>query len=156
MTTIHRHPGKDLGDNVAEQEWFLQERALEDQRFDRDPAAASARLLRYRVLSKRLRELPEAQLPVDFARVDASRIEAMAGQRKRAGLRFERRLVAVSAAVCGSLAAVAMAAYGRDGWASLIASSASMSALSNPWLLALLGCMGASRVLERTRRHKES
>ncbi len=133
--------------DAAERERQLQDLAREDERQDRSRDGHSARQLRYRLLARTLNQPIEAQLPADFVPVTAARIEAAAMQRRRATRRFEIGLIAFFVAVFGLCAIVAFTIFSGD-WIAALASTPIMDAVSNPWLLTLLGCMGLSRLLE--------
>ena len=137
--------------NPGEREWQLQERALQDERLGRPVAEASARLLRYRVLSRQLQQPLDAALPADFARVGAHRIEQEAALQKHLAARFRRRLLGAFALVYGGGTLAVLLVYGRD-WLSLFASVITAHPQPVHWLLTLLGCAAFSRLLN-VRRH---
>jgi hypothetical protein len=137
--------------NAGEREWQLQERALQDERLGRPVADASARLLRYRMLSRQLQQPLDVALPADFARIGAHRIEQEAALQKRLATRFRRRLLGAFALVYGSGTAAALLVYGHD-WLPPFASVIAAHPQPFHWLLALLGCAAVSRLLD-IRRH---
>ena len=68
-------------DAAREREWQAQEHALRAERLGLDPAAGDARVRRYRLLARALREpMPDA-LPADFAQRMAAQVAAAPAQR---------------------------------------------------------------------------
>lgn len=133
-----------------ESEWALQERAVDEERRGLPSAGEQARLLRYRQLSRALRQPLEAALPADFARRVAQRVEAEAAAAEARDRRFERGLVGVLVALFG-LAIGTMIAIIGTGWLQALAPVVRL--LANPWLFALLACVGLSSLVERWRGH---
>ena len=133
-----------------EREWALQERALDEERRRLPSAGEDARLLRYRQLSRTLRQPLEQALPADFASQVVQRIEADATAAEVRDRRFERGMIGVLVAVFGLAIGAAIAMIGT-GWLQALAPYARL--LSNPWLFALLACVGVSRLFEGWHGH---
>lgn len=129
-----------------EREWRLQEQARIDQQLG-VAAEGSARALRYRLLARELERPLDAALPSNFPYVQSQRIQALVEERRRAGLRFERRLKWGFAAGYGVCMCLAAMVYRHDilGWLDV---PAARHVLSNPWLPALLGCVGLAYALQ--------
>lgn len=143
MSTDSRRPDP----AAIEREWQLQERALREERLGLPSAGEDARLLRYRQLSRALRQLSDDALPADFAGQVVRRIRAEASERDR---RFERGLIAAAVAAFGLALGVVIAVFG-GAWLQALVPYA--RTLANPWLFALLACVGVSRLFEGWRGH---
>lgn len=134
----------DSESNVDAREWLLQEEALAAERAgcsdDNDE------LTRYRIAVRALRKAPSAGLPVDFAERVA--LQAEAGIRPSRTPVAERLLfwllwiALLSAAVVLSLGAKGAA------WWQAASSTLPSSLLLSPWLVALIGCVTISKLLE--------
>lgn len=133
-----------------ESEWALQERAVDEERRGLPSAGEQARLLRYRQLSRALRQPLEPALPADFARRVAQRVEAEAAAAEARDRRFERGLIGVLVALFG-LAIGTMIAIIGTGWLQTLTPVVRL--LANPWLFALLACVGVSRLFGRWHGH---
>jgi uncharacterized membrane protein YcjF (UPF0283 family) len=144
MSTEHRRR------TSIEREWERQERALDEERRGLPSAGEDARLLRYRQLARALRQPLEEALPADFASLVVQRVEAEAAAAEARDRRFERSLIGVLVALFG-LAIGAMIAIIGVGWLQTLAPVARL--LANPWLFALLACVGVSRLFEGWRGH---
>lgn len=149
----HEHDLPPFDDPAQEREWQAQERALQAERRGLDPAADDARVRRYRLLARTLREpMPDA-LPADFARQMAARVATAPAQRHAADSRFESTLVSVLAVVLLVAGSMMLAVYGST-W--LPAFRSLLPATGSPatsLLLALGGCLGASWLLGLWQRH---
>lgn len=133
-----------------EREWELQERALNEERRGLPSAGEDARLLRYRQLSRALRRPLEPALPADFASRLAQRIETDAAAADARERRFEQGMIGVLIALFGLAIGAAISLIGT-GWLQTLAPYA--RPLANPWLFALLACVGVSRLFEGWRAH---
>lgn len=137
-------------DPARAREWQAQEYALDAERRGSDPAADDARVRRYRLLARALREpMPDA-LPADFARRMAAQVAA-APSRQVAGLRIESTLANALVVLLLVAGGVMLALYGNI-W--LPAFRHLLPAPAANWLLALGACLGASWLLGQwQRRH---
>lgn len=143
-------------DASHEREWLAQESAMRRERLQLDPINDDARTRRYRLLARALREpLPHA-LPVDFAQQLAGRVAASPAARSvTSGTRFEFTLLLALATVLVVAAGAVVAMYG-DAWlSSFVAILPAPHASATRWLLALIGCLGASWLLGQWQRHAE-
>ena len=100
----------------------------------------AVRALRYRQLARELDQPLDAGLPSNFSHAQVQRIEAVAAERRRAGKRFERRLVWGFIAGYGAYMLVGALAY-REDIADWLGSPVVDGLVSNPWLPALVGCV---------------
>ncbi|HEX7731823.1 MAG TPA: hypothetical protein VF415_04190, partial [Rhodanobacter sp.] len=95
----HDHDLPPFADPAREREWQAQERALQAERLGLDPAGDDARVRRYRLLARTLRQpMPEA-LPEDFAKQMAARVAVAPARRHAADARFESTLAGILAVV---------------------------------------------------------
>jgi len=81
-----------------EREWQLQERALREERLGVDFRNDDTLVLRYRLLTRALREFPSDLLPAEFARGVAHRVEGACGAENNFAIEpvlpaFERTLL---------------------------------------------------------------
>jgi hypothetical protein len=137
---MNRPPHEHHHDHAApidEREWALQEQALEDERHGTPPIGDPHRL-RYRVLARRLRALPDAALPSNFAWETAQAVERRARAEARAFARFRRRLYVAFALVYASCLLLAVALSGIEAVLPL------RDAASLRWLVALVACIGVA------------
>jgi len=143
-------------DNAAhEREWLAQERAMQRERLQLDPVGDDARSRRYRLLARALREpLPDA-LPADFAQKLVARVAAAPTRRKTSGTRFESTLTLALATVLAVAAGVVVAIYGGTWLPPFVTLLPSPHAPATRWLLALVGCLGASWLLGLWQRHAQ-
>ena len=150
---MNHHELPPFGDPAREREWQAQERAMQAERLGRDPAADDARVRRYRLLARTLREpMPEA-LPADFARQVAAQVATAPPRRQVAGTRLESTLASALAAALVLAGGAALAYYGNvwlPGFRSLLPATGTPA---TGWLLALGGCLGATWLLGLWQRH---
>lgn len=133
-----------LGDEAIDREWQLQERALREERERAGIAGAGARLLRYRLVAGQLL-VPVGQTPAaESVRTSALEIERLLARKRRAAARLEFIFIAAFVVAFGVCTVAAVAFFGTV-WAP--ARAALSAAVSNPWLLALLGCAGLSQLI---------
>lgn len=123
---------------------------MDEERRGLPSAGEQARLLRYRQLARALRQPLEPGLPADFALRVAQRAEAEAAAADARDRRFERGLAAVLVALFGLAIGTTIAIIGTD-WLQTLAPVARL--LANPWLFALLACIGGSRLVDVWRGH---
>jgi hypothetical protein len=140
-------------DDAHEREWQAQEHALQAERLGLDPAGDNARVRRYRLLARTLRQpLPET-LPGDFAQRVAARVATLPAMSGSAGGRFESILLILLAGVFVVAAGVVLA---RDEQTWLPAIRA-LLAVADPqglrWPVAFVGCLGLSWVLSQWQRY---
>jgi hypothetical protein len=140
-------------DDAHEGEWQAQEHALQAERLGLDPAGDDARVRRYRVLARTLRQpLPET-LPADFAQRVAARAATLPAMSASAGSRFESILLILLAGIFVVAAGVVLA---RDEQTWLPAIRATLPAADPQglrWPLAVVGCLGLSWLLSQWQRH---
>jgi hypothetical protein len=133
--------------DTDEREWQAQQHALQAERLGLDSTDDDARVRRYRLLARTLRQPLPDTLPGDFASRVAARAAAPSPLAARASARFESVLLAVLA---GLLVVSAGVVLGRDGQTWLPAIRA-MVPVADPqdlrWLLAFAGCLGLSWLL---------
>lgn len=132
---------------AAEREWQAQEAALRAAREGRAPA--DARDAAYRHIDATLRADDAIGLPADFA----EQIAAKAGPAPTAATAPETglekqltRLLLAALVIAGLVVAV------LEGGSWFQADPAAWSVAGNPWVLALLACLGASQGAEWLRR----
>jgi hypothetical protein len=136
-----------------EREWLAQERAMQRERLQLDPAGDDARSRRYRLLARALREpLPDA-LPADFAQHLARRVAAIPARGVASGTSFEGALMLTLAIALAIAAAAVMAIYGSAWLPSFITILPTPHAPATHWLLALGACLGVSWLLGQWQRH---
>lgn len=147
MNTPARPPSND----AAEREWQAQEQAVERERAGLDPTDDDARVLRYRVLARALKQPPEQALPADFAQRVARQVELSAANKASADPGFERYLqrFLVAVLMVGSLVVVASRA---SEWLPSFTTAVPMTVLTNPWLLAFACCAGLSQGIAHWQR----
>jgi hypothetical protein len=136
-------------DDAHEREWQAQEHALQAERLGLDPAGDDARVRRYRVLARTLRQpLPET-LPADFAQRVAARVATLPAMSASA----ESILLILLAGIFVVAAGVVLA---RDEQTWLPAIRATLPAADPQglrWPLAFVGCLGLSWLLSQWQRH---
>lgn len=143
-------------DPTSEREWLAQESAMRRERLHLDPAGDDARGRRYRLLARTLREPLRDNLPADFAQQLAERVAASpAARRVASGTRFEFTLLLALATVLAGAAGAVVAMYGGTWLPSFVAILPAPHASATRWLLALIGCVGASWLLGQWQRHAE-
>jgi hypothetical protein len=147
-----RNPGVPrFDDDAHEREWLAQERAWRHERLGLDPAGDDARVRRYRLLARTLRQPPDEALPADFARQVAARADAR--HRPAAGTQPESVLVLVLAAIMLVAAMVVTVRYGSRWLPSFATVLPGPGSSASSWLLALCACIGASYLLVPLQRH---
>ncbi|QBB71286.1 hypothetical protein ELE36_13485 [Pseudolysobacter antarcticus] len=130
--------------NVSEHEWQLQELALHEERTGIASGDKNARLQRYRLLARVLREPLPQTLPADFAARLARLAEAEIQRSKLLDLRFEKALLLTFLLIFGLAVAFVITLYG-DEW---LRSIPSVHSSAMQWLLALAACIGISRAMQ--------
>lgn len=149
----HDHDLPPLDDAAREREWQAQERALQAERRGLDPAADDARVRRYRLLARALREPMPAALPVDFAQQMAARVAAAPARPHAADSRFEFTLAGALAATLLVAGGVVLASYASAWLPAFRGLLPTSGTPATGWLLALGGCLGASWLLGLWQRH---
>jgi len=140
-------------DPAREREWQVQERARDAERRGLDPAADDARVRRYRLLARALREPMPGALPADFARRMAAQVAAAPSRRQVAGTRFESTLASALVVMLLVAGGVVLAYYGNAWLPAFRGLLPSSGTPATGWLLALGGCLGASWLLGLWQRH---
>ncbi len=136
-----RHPD-------AEREWQAQERAMHAARTG-EPAADDARTRAYRQIDAALRADDAIALPADFAEqlaAKAGRVPTVATAPETGLEKQLTRLLLAALVIAGLVVAV------LEGGSWFQADPAAWSVAGNPWVLALLACLGASQGAELLRR----
>lgn len=147
MNTPARPPSND----AAEHEWQAQEQAVERERAGLDPVGDDARVLRYRVLARALKQPPEQALPADFAQRVARQAAWSAANKAGADPGFERHLQRFLVAVL-MVGSIVVAASHAGEWLPSFAATIPMNVLTNPWLLAFACCTGLSQWIAHWQR----
>jgi len=140
-------------DDAHEREWQAQERAMQRERLQLDPAGDDARSRRYRLLARALHEPPTEALPANFAQQLAARVAATPTRRTTSGTRFESALTLALATALVVAAGVVVAIYGGTWLPSFVTLLPAPHAPATHWLLVLAGCLGASWLLGQWQRH---
>lgn len=138
------HPLPPFDHDAVEREWQAQERALDAERRHLDPAADDARVRRYRLLARTLREpLPE-DLPANFAQYMAAQVATAPARRQASDTHIESIMLVILAVVMLVASGVVVANYGSAWLPAFRALLAPVGAPATRWLLALSACLGAS------------
>jgi hypothetical protein len=118
-------------------EWLAQEQALQRERSGQAHDRGDAQIRGYRVVMRALQEPPADLLPDDFA----ERVATLAERDAIAPARLETGLLAVLMTVlmCGL---IALATIDGKDWLHALAQ---VQLFANPWVYALLGCLGLSQ-----------
>jgi hypothetical protein len=140
-------------DPAREREWQAQERALRAERLGLDPRGGDARVRRYRLVAKALRQPPVEALPADFARQVAARVAAAPAPAASAG-RFESVLLALLAGAFVLAAGVVFVLYGQSWLSTTRVALPAAAPDTLRWPLAFAGCLGLSWLMGAwQRRH---
>ncbi len=145
-----------FNDAACEREWLAQERALQRERMQLDPAGDDALSQRYRMLARALREPLGETLPVDFAQRVTARADAMPMRPIALESRFEFVLIPTLGLTLVGAASVVMTIYASAWLPVFHAIVPALQAPVNGWLLALAGCVGASWLLGQWPPRKSS
>jgi len=132
---------------VREREWQAQERALRAERLGLDPHGDDARVRRYRLLAKALREPPATSLPADFASQVAAQAARSGRARKLRGGTLETVLLAGLPGALVMTGGVAMAMYAKTWLPAVRLALPTIDPQSLHWSLAFAGCLGLSWLL---------
>jgi hypothetical protein len=138
---------------ASELEWQAQEHALRQEQVGASIAGATPRELRYRLLSRALRESVPDGLPADFAQEVACIVEAERRVARRTDFRLELILICVVMAIFGLAACCTIAIYGANWLLPIDPFRSLASALSKPWLSAFAVCIGISMLWGGWHRH---
>lgn len=142
------HPHDHDLNQVEQDEWEAQERALLAERLHLSDTRDDTRSQSYRRLMRALRKPQATQLPADFARqmADQVRRDARGSTDSVIANYLARGLLAVLL-----LCSVGLA-YSHGGtWWTGLAHWLPPAALTNPWLLALASCTLVSALLDTNR-----
>ena len=134
-------------DAAREREWLAQECAMRRERLHLDPISDDAHTQRYRLLARALRQPLPHTLPADFAQHLAAQVAASPARRTASGTRFEFALLLALATILAVASGAVVAIYGGTWLPSFVAILPAPQTSANRWLLALLGCLGASWLL---------
>lgn len=135
-------------DPAAEREWQAQEAAMHAARAG-EPTTDDARSRTYRQIDAALRADDAITLPADFAEQLAAKAGPVptAATAPETGLEKQlTRLLLAALVIAGLVVAV------LEGGSWFQADPAAWSVAGNPWVLALLVCLGASQGAELLRR----
>jgi hypothetical protein len=142
--------------DIDEREWQAQERALQAERLGLDPTGEDARVRRYRLLARTLRQPLPDTLPGDFA----SRVAARAAGPRTLALpvsaRFESILLAVLAGLLVLCAGVVLTRAGQAWLPVIRATLPAADPQDLRWLLAFAGCLGLSWLLWQGPRRRSA
>lgn len=140
-------------DEAREREWQAQEQAMRRERLHLGSAGDAARVQRYRMLARALREAPQDSLPSDFAQRVAARAASAPAGNVVSYTRFEFILMA-AIAIALVVAVVAVIALYGEAWLPPVSTMLpAPGALATRWLLAFAGCIGLSWLLARWQPH---
>jgi hypothetical protein len=140
-------------DEAREREWQAQEQAMRRERLHLDPASDDARVQRYRMLARALREAPQDGLAADFAQRVAAQAASVPAGKVVSDTRFEFILMA-AIAIALVVAVVAVITLYGDAWLPPISTMLpAPGALATRWLLAFAGCIGLSWLLAQWQPH---
>ena len=131
-------------DPAQEREWQAQERAMQAERLGLDPSNGDARVRRYRVLARALREPMPSALPADFAQQMAARVAVAQARSKTHDSHLEFALMGALIATLAVAAIVVIADYGSAWLPAFRQLLPATGSPSTSWMLALGGCIGAS------------
>ena len=134
-----------FNDPILEREWLAQENAIRRERLHLGSSGDNARSQHYRLLARVLLTAPLDALPVDFAQQVSALAAARAHDRTPA-MTLERLMTTALASALLVAAVAATATYGATWWPSFEALVPAPPTAQ--WLLALIGCLGASGLLE--------
>lgn len=134
-------------DAAREREWQAQERALQAERLGLDPASDDARVRRYRLLTRSLREPMPIMLPADFAQQMAAQVAASPTSTRATEGRLVFTLTGLLAVTLVVTGGVVLAMYGNTWLPTFRSLLPASGAPATTWLLALGGCLGASWLL---------
>lgn len=135
-------------DDADAREWDAQERALADERAGRVAEAGDPALRTYRLMAHLLAQPLDEQLPPDFARRTAQRVERATAATRPVDARFERNLLVLLGAAMGLAGLAAVVLYGA-AWLPSLDQGAAGALLSKPWLWALAACVALSGACDR-------
>lgn len=133
---------------AAEREWQAQERAMHAARTG-EPAPDNARTRAYRQIDSALRADDAIGLPADFAEQLAAKAGPVRTATTAPEAGFEKQLTRLLLAAL-VIAGLVVAVLEGGNW--FQADPAAWSVAGNPWVLALLACLGASQGAELLRR----
>lgn len=135
-------------DHASEREWQAQERAMRAERLGLDANRDDARVQRYRLITRALRQPPAEALPADFAQQMAAQVapHAVSAETPR-----ERRLEATLFTCVIGIFVIAGAAttvlYHLDWLSTLRIALPALDPQAIRWPLAFAGCLGLSWLL---------
>lgn len=135
-------------DPAAEREWQAQEAAMQAARAG-EPTTDDARTRAYRQIDAALRTDDAIALPADFAEQLAAKAGPVRTATTAPEAGFEKQLTRLLLAAL-VIAGLVVAALEGGSW--FHTDPAAWSVAGNPWVLALLACLGASQGAEMLRR----
>ncbi|MCX7515324.1 hypothetical protein [Frateuria sp. STR12] len=131
-------------------EWHAQERAFAEERAGLASAQSDPRLRSYRLMAHVLAQSPPEQLPPDFARQMARRVQ----RAKPIDTRLERRLLALLVTTMAVAGLAAIVVYGAR-WLPALDLHLVGAVLATPWAWALAACLGLSRLSRHWLHHDQ-
>jgi len=144
-------------DTASEREWLAQERAVRAERLGLDANGDDARVRRYRLIARTLRQQPDETLPDDFA----SQVAARAGTAPRlspaADSRAEWALLSTLAGILVLAGGITLVLYGQAWLPAIHAAWPARPSPANPealrWGLAFAACLGFSWLMGAWQRY---
>lgn len=147
------HDIPSFDDAAHEREWQAQERALQAERLGLDPASDDARVRRYRLLARSLREPMPVALPADFARQMAAQVAASPTPTRATEGRLVFTLTGLLAVTLVVTGGVVLAMYGNTWLPTFRSLLPASGAPATGWVMALGCCLGASWLLGVWQQH---
>lgn len=135
-------------DHASEREWQAQERAMRAERLGLDSNRDDARVQRYRLITRALRQPPADALPADFAQQMAARAapHAVSAEMPRERL-LEAAWFACVIGIFVIAAAATIILYHQDWLAALRIALPTLDPQTIRWPMTFAGCLGLSWVL---------
>jgi len=135
-------------DRASEREWLAQERAVRAERLGLDANGDDARVRRYRLIARALRQPSVDALPDDFAqRVAALATHASAPAETPRESRLDAGLIACVAGIFAVAGAATITLYGQDWLPALRFALPTADPQAIRWPLVFAGCLGFSWLL---------
>ena len=144
-------------DHASEREWQAQERAVRAERLGLDANGDDARVRRYRLVARALRQPPGEALPDDFARQVAARVEATPRMSPATDGRAEWALLSTLAGILVLAGGITLVLYGQAWLPAIHAAWPAGSSTTDPaalrWALAFAACLGFSWLMGAWQRY---